>query len=164
MARIFLIFVFLLINGIANSQNSNYKIEAIKAYLFYNSNDDFSEKQVAGTYSENIIDNPNIHLWNTIIGSPGGSNQTLIIIEIRSTISFYEESILKVTCKTPEKTIFEKLNTFAAYSKDGKYFHAVLIDDTGCDNIEILAEIINDKISNKVISRLVKNIPFECGE
>ena len=69
----------------AQSQDLIYKISSIEAHLFCNLDNDFSDKKVAGTISENVLDNPEFSLWNTIIGegsAEGSSNQTLIIVNI----------------------------------------------------------------------------------
>lgn len=149
------------------SQNSKYKIEDIKAFLFYNFNIDNTNANVAGTFSRNIINNPSMSLWNTTIGeggAEGASNQTLIVIEIKSSSEVYEEKILTIVCKSDNKIILDQRNIIAAISKDGYYYHSLILNNTGCDNIEITAEITDDKISNNVESKLVKNILFECGE
>jgi len=161
-----LIFLLFLYNN-AFSQNYESTIGDIKGFLFYNSNKDHSEKKVAGTFSENIIDNTNMDLWNTIIGegsSEGSSNQTMIVVEINNNKSEYHERYLKIVCKSEGKIILEQKIEFAAYSDDGKYYHSVILNDTGCDDIEINAEIFTDHTSSKVESRMVKTIIFNCGE
>jgi len=161
-----LIFLMLLYNN-AFSQNYESTIGDIKGYLFYNFNNDDSEKKVAGTFSENIIDNINMDLWNSTIGegsAEGSSNQTLIVIQINNTIGEYEEKILKIVIKSEGKIILEQRNKFAAISKDGKYYHSLILNDTGCKEIEISAEIFADKNSKIIESSMEKKINFSCGE
>jgi len=50
----------------------NYVISEIQAKLYYSN---------TGTFSQNILDNPNITLWNVIIGegSVGGSSENTLV-------------------------------------------------------------------------------------
>lgn len=139
MRHFFKIQIFLLLL-FSNAYSQNYKctIGDIKGYLFYNSNRDYSDKKVAGTFSENIIDNSNMDLWNTNIGegsAEGSSNQTLIVVEINNNMSEYHERFLKIVCKSEGKIILDQRIEFAAYSDDGKYYHSVILNDTGCHDI-----------------------------
>lgn len=158
--------LFFLIVVNASAQNSQFKIESIKAYLFYNSNKDMLGKESAGTLSFNIIDNSDFVLWNVIIGAgsaEGHSNQTLVVVDIKGNSNLNEEGIIKLTCKTSGKIIYSQQNTFSISSSDNKFSNAFLLNDTGCDTVEIIAEIVDSK-SNQVKNNLIKNIFFECGE
>lgn len=167
MKNILIFLFFFLMFSFSYGQNSKYELEDIKAFLFYNFNNDNSNTNVAGSFSGNIIDTQDMDLWNTIIGegsAQGASNQTLIVIKIMSSSEVYDEKILTIICKSDNKTILNQKNVIAAISKDGYYYHAIILNDTGCDNIEITATITDDKILNNVESSLVKNILFKCGE
>ena len=150
----------------AHGQNQMYKISNIEAHLFYNRNNDFSDEKVAGTISENILENPEFYLWNTIIGegsAEGASSQTLIIINIEGEKSTYEIRTLKIVCKIEDNIISSQENDFSNFSQHNKYSYCVLLNDTGCGKVEIVAEIINKK-SNETEDKMVKTLDFWCGE
>ena len=164
--RIFFLIGILFIYKMSYCQTPIYKITNIDAHLFYNLNNDFSDKKAAGTFSENIIDNPDFYLWNTIIGegpAEGPSRQTLIIVKIEGKSNTNETRTIQVICKYDDKTVLKQENEFAIFTKSNVYFYAVLLNDTGCGNLEIIASIINAK-TKKTEDNKKAAIDYECGE
>lgn len=150
----------------ASAQNSQFKLESIKAYMFYNANNDSPNSQVIGTISENIIDKSDFWLWNTVIGegaAEGASNQTLIVVDVKGIGNEYKTGIIRLTCKTSEKILLTQENEFSIFSADNKHSEAFLVNETGCEHLEITAEVF-DTNSKKIQDKLVKNIYYECGE
>lgn len=141
------------------------KVSAIKAKLFYNENKDGDEsKDVSGGFSENIIDNSEIVLWNTLIGegsAEGYSNQTIVIVEIASKGQSNKNQLVKFTATVGKKVILQQLRTFSVISDSTKFNLLFLLNNTGCEEIAVTAEIIKN---NKPVSILKKKINFKCGE
>ena len=141
------------------------KISAIQAKLFYNEKkSDTERKDVSGTFSDNIIDNSEVALWNTIIGegsAEGYSNQTIVIIEVTSNGQSNKNQILRFSASAGKKILLQQQKTFSCIGDKTKYKILFLLGDTGCDKISLKAEIIK---SGKSISTMNKTINFECGE
>ena len=166
MKKIILLLALNLLVSLSYSQNSVYKISSIKAYLFYNTQNSASGKNITEIISKNIIDNPSFSLWNTIIGegsAKGSSSQTLVSVRIKEENDTPQERLLKIICKSAGKIILTKIHNLSNYSENKYYTYAVLLDDIGCEKIQITAEIINEK-SNKIESKMIKTIDFACGE
>ncbi|RZJ48699.1 MAG: hypothetical protein EOO44_20200 [Flavobacterium sp.] len=166
------ILIFLLLIIISNSY-AQTKITAIEAKLFYNQQkqriDNVPEKDtISGTFSENVIDNPNFELWNTIIGegsAAGYSSQSIVIISLASNGKIKQKQMLRLTATAKNKIILKQereicfiadLSTEKAVSK-----MIFLLNDTGCEEISLKAEIVE---SGKMISKMIKKIGFACGE
>lgn len=163
---IFLITICLLIFQENFGQNPIYKFSGIKAHLFYNKNNDFSDKKVVGTISENIIDNEEFILWNTVIGegsAKGPSKQTLLVFYITGKEGTDEKRTLKIECKSGGKIILKQETELSSYSQNPNYCYAVLVNDTGCEKLEIYAEIFNSE-TKKTEDKISKTIDFQCGE
>jgi len=147
----------------SNSLHSQTKVSAIQAKLFYNENKPQS-KEVCGTFSDNIIDDPQISLWNTIIGegsAKGYSNQTIVIVEITSNGLSNKKQVLKFTAMAGRKILLQQQKTFHAIEDKTKYELLFLLDNTGCEKVLIKAELLNN---SKIVSALSKTISFQCGE
>lgn len=141
-------------------------IENIKGYLFYNQNK-YSEKS-AGTFSENIIDNPDFYLWNTMIGegsAKGRSNSTLIVVEMTNSLKDeYNSGYVRLTVTNESnKLLLSRTQDFNLYSGRNEFSAAFMIYDTGCEHVKIKAELL-DSSKKKVLSVMKKVIEFNCGE
>ena len=137
------------------SFNAQSKIVGIKAKLFYNENKN-GDNSVVGSFSENIIDNNEFTLWNTIIGegsSEGYSNQTLIIVEISSNSILNKKQEIKLTASTGEKIVFQQVKSIPLVNDPTLYNLIFVLDNTGCDEITIKADILS---YNKVVSTFNK--------
>jgi len=134
---------------------SDYSITSMTASLFYNQ---------INTFSQNILDNPNFILWNTIIGegsAEGDSSQTLVAIEITGEPGAYQyERTIEFIARTEEKVIQSLSSSIGILSETGKYYITYLLHDTGCVPIEISVSIKGQKTRSMV----KKVIDFRCGE
>lgn len=142
---------------------SPYKIESIKAFLYYNQNKATKDTSVAGTYSPNIIDNDSISLWNVIIGegdAMGCSDQTMIVVEISGNPKDYTRRQLRFKAVSEGKVLLSKKMEFAILDSNSKYYATYLLYDTGCNKIKVSAEIFGKIIESK----MEKMINYECGE
>jgi hypothetical protein len=141
------------------------KISAIQAKLFYNEKkSETFGKDVSGTFSDNIIDNSEVVLWNTIIGegsAEGYSNQTIVIVEVTTIGQSNKNQILKLSATAENKVLLQQQRTFSSVGDNTKYKLLFLLNNTGCEKIALKAEIIKD---GKSISTMNKTINFRCGE
>lgn len=71
--------------------------------------------------------------------------------------------IIRLTRKTSEKILLSQENEFSIFSADNKHSEAFLVNETGCEHLEITAEVF-DTNSKKIQDKLVKNIYYECGD
>jgi hypothetical protein len=160
----FIVVIFCLLIAIKGQSQKFPKIKAIKGYLYYNQNDEGNK--VGGTLSENIIDNKEFYLWNTIIGEGsaiGPSTNLLVIVEIQiAPTESSDNGRVKLTVfDSKDKVIFSQEQDYSIFEKGNIYSTPFLLNDTGCGLIKLKAELIKSK---KVTSFLEKTIDFECGE
>jgi|SRR5579859_1102205 len=130
---------------------SQLKIKSVTAKLYYSN---------SGTFSENILDKPDMALWNTIIGegaSGGPSEATLIEVEVdgKPNTNGYER--LNITAQAKGKPPIGRHNDTLYFKENGKYFAAVWLYDFGCLPVTITAQLGNQPA-------VKKKIDFECGE
>lgn len=159
------LFNTLIFCGAAKGQNiADPKIQNIKAYLYYNQNS--RGNSAGGTLSENVIVNKDFAFWNVIIAEGSAvspTSNTMIIVEIASdSAATYVNGSIRLTAKNSDgKSVFSQQQSF--YILDGAvtYFAPFLMYETGCEEMELLAELIVD---DKVISSMNAVIPFACGE
>jgi hypothetical protein len=129
------------------------KIRAVTAKLFY---------LASGTFSEDILNKPNIALWNTVIGegeSGGASEATLVIVEVDGDggpMTLHKE-VLSITTQIDGKPPVKRIVRRMLFEKSGKHFEGVWLYDTGCLPVQITAQLDNQK-------PLSKKISFQCGE
>lgn len=164
--QILLSAVIILCGALAFGQGKNapYKIERIKAFLYYNTNKSMDTPQVAGTLSENLIDNDSMMLWNTIIGegsAQGMSNQTFVVVEISGNPKDYVSRDIRLTALLGKKVALRQSQSFAILDQNNRYYAAFMVYDTGCGKLTLTAEILNKQL---VESKLKKTIAFNCGE
>jgi hypothetical protein len=140
---------------------SSYRVSAIKAYLFYHENGEFSKLD--------IINGKDVPLWNTIIGEGSAampSSITLILVEVTGT-SFHAETPgkLSVTVTKGKKTSSKQIVALnELFSENGKSVQfPVLIYNTGCETFKITASIQGLPGVLKP-NTVVKEIDFACGE
>lgn len=133
-----------------------FKITAIKAMLFY------EEK---GTFSDDLLTQPDLALWNTIIGegSAGSpSNSTLVMVEVTGKYNPDEAAPnrkVDFTATAGGKVLLRKLADIRI-GKDDKYYAAFWLYDTGCDKVKLSARLTGQTQP----SSMTKTIPFACGE
>ncbi len=164
LAAIFLLVISLQLVGSAQLEEyPPYRITRIQAFLYYNQDNSLKRQHVAGTYSPNLIDNPEFSLWNTIIGAgdaAGNSDQTLVVVEIQGSPKDYVRRQLHFKALAGGKIILDRKIFFAILDNTDKYFAAFMLYGTGCQEIKLVATI-SGKMEE---SRLEKSIVFECGE
>ena len=137
-----------------NAQESPYKIVNIKAYLYFENK---------GTFSENILDNPNFILWNTIIGegsAKSSSNSTMVVIEINGNPLKHISQRIEFVAMENNKVKIKQILDFTINDNNDKYFAVFWLYNTGCNPIKISAKILGQKDDNKIET----TIPFQCGE
>lgn len=135
-----------------------YTITSIKAYLYFNQKD---------ALSRDISDATKGSLWNTIIGeglAGSPSSVTLVVVEITGKPDAYEpKRKVDVTVREIGKRVVTKLqkqSPIGGLSKEGKYFAALLVYDTGCLPLEVSAKLLGQADQTPK----TKRINFECGE
>jgi hypothetical protein len=166
-AKQIILSVFIILLGASTfgqGKNVPYTIKSIKASLYYNSNKSMGTPNVAGTLSENLIDNDSMALWNTIIGEGsalGISNQTFVVVEISGNPKDYVAREIRLTALQGKKVVLKQSQSFAILDQNNRYYAAFLIYDTGCSPLTLTAEIMNKQV---VESKLTKSVAFNCGE
>jgi hypothetical protein len=132
-----------------------YKIVSIKAFLFLNDQ---------GTQSKKNVADPNVFLWNAIIGEGGAggyTHETLVIVEIageKGSLNTNRKLIFTATEKGKIK--LQRTSSIHILNDNGRYYLPYLLYDTGCEPLKLSAKIIGQ---NKP-SIMERKINFECGE
>jgi len=133
-----------------------YTIGGLEAKLFYDG---------TATFSRNVLAEPAFRFWNTIIGegeAEGPSNSTLLLVQVSGNPS--EDVIpprrtVEITAKSGRQTLLKKSMEIGLF-KDGKYYAAVWLYDTGCMPIDVTARLTGQKL--RAVAKAT--IPFACGE
>ncbi len=132
-----------------------YVISELHAKLYYSNK---------GTFSQNILDNPNITLWNVIIGegsAGGASENTLVqVVVAGQPESFAEGLAVQVTAKTPTRTLLDRRSNVGVMNTNGRYYAGFWLYDTGCEPVELSVKLAGQGAGQTV----TKTIPFQCGE
>lgn len=132
------------------------KISAVRAQLFYDA---------SGTFSDDILANKDLSLWNTIIGEgsagePSTSTFVSVVISGRN-IPLGSLKIEITATGRKNRLIQKKLLDVDLYDERAKFFAPFWLYDTGCEEIKISARLIGKGASAVPV---VKKIPFACGE
>jgi hypothetical protein len=94
-----------------------YVISEVQAKLYYSN---------GGTFSQNILDNPNITLWNVIIGegsAGGASENTLVQVVVAGQPgSSGEGLVVQLTAKTPTRTVLDRRSSIGIMNTNGRYY------------------------------------------
>lgn len=146
---------------------SQAAITDIQARLFYNQANSFADDNdpAPGSFSENIVDNNEFILYNTIIGegsAAANSDQTIFRVEISSNkgVNFYGK--IKFTIQDENrKTILLKENEVYQSKAGSKYYFIHVLDNPGCGILYINATLYDQ---DQVISKMEKSLDFGCGE
>lgn len=158
-------------NGI-QAQNTPYKIDSVKAFLYYNTDKYGSGTSLTGTLSENIIDKEGVSLWNTPIGggsAEGRSEQTMVVVQLKGNPATYTERTVRLTVYRQNRQVFQQSQEFSIMDDKSVYNAAFLLYNTGCEELKLKAEIIYTSIVNgkkirKTESSVTKELLFRCGE
>jgi hypothetical protein len=129
------------------------KIKSVTAKLYYSN---------SGTFSENILDKPDLALWNTIIGegqSGGPSEATLIEVEVNGdgAGNAVHKERLTITVQEKGKPPITRRTLPLFFDENGKHFEAVWLPDSGCLPVTITAQLESQPA-------IRKKIDFQCGE
>jgi hypothetical protein len=162
----YLLLLFLLFQLCGFSQNGKSAISGIEARLFYNQSPNARGTDVAGTFSDNIIDNANATaaLWNVIIGEGfacGYTSQTAVIVVVKSTDMSNMAQSLRLLVTNSGKMVSDQTVNFSCIGSPAESKILFVLNDTGCQELTLKAEVI---VSGKTVSALKKVIPFACGE
>lgn len=143
------------------SQTPPFKITALRAKLFYES---------SGAFSKDILADPNISLWNTIIGegdAGGASSSTLIIVEVTGKPGAYESTCkieftatYKQNGQNSRETVVRRTTETGILNTNGKFYAAFWLYETGCYPVKLAARLIG-QTQPSVIKRTIN---FQCGE
>lgn len=126
------------------------KIVSVTAKLYYSD---------SGTFSENILDKPDLALWNTIIGegqSGGPSEATLVEVEVDGNAKGGMGQRLTITVQEKGKPPITR-HPELYFKQNGKYFAAVWLYNSGCLPVTIMAQLESQPAIRKTIN-------FQCGE
>lgn len=132
-----------------------YVISEVQAKLYYSNR---------GTFSRNVLDNPNITLWNVIIGegsAGGASENTLVqVVVVGQPKRSAEGLAVQLTAKTPTRTLLDRRSDVGIMNTNGRYYVGFWLYDTGCERVELTVKLVGEGGGQAV----TKTIPFECGE
>ncbi|MCY7378163.1 MAG: hypothetical protein LH467_02350 [Gemmatimonadaceae bacterium] len=131
-------------------------ITGIKAKLYFPETGDFSQDMLA---------DPNLDLWNTIIGAGWAqrpSNATLVLVEISGKGDAGSRPVSVELTVTDARNGGVKLRRRSSlgFSEGNKPQEAFWIYDTGCEPLILRARLIGQAAPSTV----KKKIPFRCGE
>ncbi|HEV8139915.1 MAG TPA: hypothetical protein VGP81_09090 [Pyrinomonadaceae bacterium] len=132
------------------------KIVAIRAQLFYDA---------TGTFSQDILSQKDLALWNTIIGegsAGAASTSTFVTIEITGWNMAVGATKVEITATGNKSRLIQKrLIGVDIYDERTKFVAPFWLYDTGCEPIKIAARLIGAGAPRSVVT---KTIPFACGE
>lgn len=148
-----LLFMPLLSTGQTVKRIRSAKLASISAQLFYSN---------TGTFSGNILDNPNFALWNTIIGegsAAGPSTSTFVLVKLvgDGRKDFLSADVLTVTTQAEGKASVKRRIDNLNFSKGGEYYEGTWLYGTGCLPLTITVQV-NQQPPVK------RKIDFRCGE
>ena len=129
------------------------KVMSVTAKLYYSDR---------GTFSDNILDRPDLALWNTIIGeggSGGASVATLIEVEVagEKKPAIVSTDRLTITVQQKGKPPITRRIDPIYLGSHGEHFEAVWLYDSGCLPVTISVQLNNQP-------PIRKKIDFDCGE
>jgi hypothetical protein len=129
---------------------------ANRAQLFYDA---------TGTFSQDILSQKDLALWNTIIGegsAGAASTSTFVTVEISGRNVPVGATKVEITATGNKNRLIQKrLIAVDIYDERTKFVAPFWLHDTGCEPIKIAARLIGAGAPRSVIT---KTIPFACGE
>jgi hypothetical protein len=132
------------------------KIVAIRAQLFYDA---------TGTFSQDILSQKDLALWNTIIGegsAGAASTSTFITVEVSGGNMAVGATKVEITATGNKSRLIQKrLIDVDIYDERTKFVAPFWLYDTGCEPIRITARLIGAGAPRTAVT---KTIPFACGE
>ncbi len=149
-----LLVLFFVAPFIVRAESASYKIASVKAYLFYNH---------SGSFSENVIDNPDFVFWNAIIGEGSAkepSDAVFVDVEIEGPPGSYESRNIQLEVSEAGQAVLKKSLDIGILSDEGSYHAGFWLYETGCAPVKLIVKILGQDEEEKI----VKEIPFACGE
>lgn len=164
--------VFLLLGAKGHSRQGaaggELHIAAVQAKLFFSQ---------TGTFSEDVLANPDFALWNTPVGegsaeAPSNSTFIVVVIEVGAprteehkrrlhfTASYKYGSVTESNAIKVENIQIQQTRAIGSFGKDGRSYVGFWLHDTGCEPVNLTAEITG-QAPVKVVK---KRIDFKCGE
>ncbi len=132
------------------------KIVAIRAQLFH---------EATGTFSQDILSQKDLALWNTIIGegsAGAASTSTFVTVEISGRNLAVGATKVEITATGNKSRLIQKrLIAVDIYDERTKFVAPFWLYDTGCEPIKITARLIGTGAPRTAVT---KTIPFACGE
>lgn len=138
------------------AKTAPYKIAAIQAKLFYDSN---------GTFSRDVLAAPKFTFWNTVIGegdAEAPSSATLVVVEVQGEGGTAGDGARKVnlTVTAGRRVLLNRTNSIGLFTTGGKFYAAFWVYDTGCQPLKLTAKIVGQM---PALSKTA-TVPFACGE
>jgi hypothetical protein len=141
----------------AKPTTPEYAITDIKVYL-YLSNED-ALKDISNVATGSLRNTP---AGAGVAGTP--SDSTLVVVEVTGDRHAYEPArrVELVVKEIGRKTVtkLQKSLKIGLLEKEGKYFAAFWLYDTGCVPLEITARLVGQRTDH----RTTKRVEFACGE
>ena len=132
------------------------RVTGIEAKLFYGN---------TGRFSSNLFEMKQLMLWNVVIGEGSGvegpSENTLVIVRVGGPPKAYVEKLrLRIVAKTAKRVLAQRDVQVGTFNSAGNWYTPLMLNDTGCEPIEIAATLGNVADAATVVATL----PFGCGE
>jgi hypothetical protein len=128
-----------------------FRIEALKAMLFY---------AESGTFSADLFGPSAPKLQNVSTGV-GQATATLIVVEIAGPPNRYSPNRkVSLTATAGNRSLLTRTLPLGRPSDDGKFYAAFWLYDTGCTPISLKARILGQTQD----SALQKTLDFRCGD
>jgi len=158
--KYFLLLLLIQSSILINSTIAQTKITSIKARIISNrpSEDEKSDYPVSnqvGSFSNNIIDNPDALLFNVM------SDQILVSVEFYDSENSGTKGMFRFSVLSDGKTTIKKEHKLFTFGNSNRRVYYYVLDDATCSYLTLKAELIK---KNKVVSTMSKKIEFECGE
>jgi hypothetical protein len=143
--------------GVAIAEPVPAAISQVEVKLFYAN---------SGRFSSNLATKKDLALWNVVIGEGSGvdgpSENTLLLVTVIGTPKGDSPGLqLKVTAKTERAKLLDRTCDVGIFNTNGNWYAPFLLYDTGCEPVEVRAQLTDGKESGPPVTF---TIPFQCGE
>lgn len=145
----------------ASQTKTNHKISEVRAFLIYEENGELSPNILVGDFT----------LWNTVIGegsAEGHSSSTLVhVIVTKPEAASKTNPVLKFSAVSEDgkRVVYRKTFEYIFPTEGAsKVFVPFLLHDTGCQKINMTAQLVEKNKPAVIYQTVKKVIPFACGE
>jgi hypothetical protein len=132
-----------------------YRLSGMKTMLFY---------EHTGTFSGDLLTQPGIALWNTIIGEGDAkepSHSVLVVVQVSGEAGSSEDARrVELTASEGSKVILRQAQELGVLSARGRTHVGFWLYDVGCERVRLRARLVGQAQE----SPRTAEIPFECGE